>query len=98
MAILEKALTVFAGLLLLLVAGSIAYDQLGKEEVKATVQLRQADDPFSVIPQLNAPGPITQVREVDRSQNKYEITYKTRYKKRTILQWLLDSGWVEKAE
>ena len=81
-----------------MVAGSIAYDQLGKEEVKATVQLHQNADPFNVIPQLNAPGDITQVREVDRSQNTYEITYKTRKEKCVILEWLLNSGSVERAE
>ncbi len=98
MAMLEKILTVVAALLLLLVAGSIVYDQVGKDEITATVQLHQNDDPFNVLPHLNAPGAITQIREVDRTQNKYEITYQTRYKKHAILEWLLKSGRVEKAE
>jgi hypothetical protein len=98
MAMLQKILTVVAGVLLLAVTGSIIYDIAGKDEVTATVQLRQNDDPFNVIPQLSAPGPITQVREVDRTNNKYEITYQTRYQKRALLDWLLKSGRVEKAE
>jgi hypothetical protein len=46
-----------------------------------------------------APGEhITKITEVDRSMNKYEIVYRTHKKKNKLLQWLLGSLDVEKAE
>lgn len=94
---LEKILTVAAVTLLLLVVGSIAYDQFGKNEVTVTVNLEDSQDPFSVIPKLNGPGEITSVREVDRATNEYEIVYRTSKSKPNILRLLLGYRDVEDA-
>ena len=95
---LEKILTVAAVALLMLVMGSIAYDQLGKSDVTVTVNLTDSQDPFSVIPKMNAPGEIKSVKEIDRAKNTFEIVYRTSKTKPNILRLLLGYRDVEDAE
>jgi hypothetical protein len=95
---MQKILTTAAAILLLLVVGSIVYDQMGRTEVRATVNLQDHVDPFEAIPQL-APGEdIAQIKEVDRSTNSYEIVYRTHKRKHALLEWLLGSRNVEDAQ
>lgn len=95
---LEKILTVAAVTLLFLVVGSITYDQFGKSDVTVTVNLDDSQDPFSIIPRLNAPGEIKSVKEIDRAKNEFEIVYRTSKTKPNILRLLLGYRDVEDAK
>ena len=95
---LQKVLSLAAAALLLMVIGSIVYDQVGKTEVRATVDLRDGEDPFSAIPAL-APGvDIAKITEIDKDANRYEIVYLTHKRKLALLEWLLGRDSVEHAE
>jgi len=95
---LEKVLTVVASMLLVLVIGSIAHDQLFKTDVTVTVDLDDSQDPFNVIPKMNAPGEIKSVKEINREENQFEIVYRTGKTKPNILRLLLGYRDVENAE
>jgi len=94
----EKILTAVAAIMLVMVTGSIVYDQWGKADVTTVVDLKDDQDPFVTLPQLvPEDGSIRKVKEIDRAKNEYEVTFRTR-RRGGLLQWLLGHQSVENAE
>lgn len=96
--LMQKILAGIATIMLLLVVGSIIYDQVGKSDITAIVDLKDDQDPFYVLPTLvPRDGSIREVKEINRAKNEYEVTFRTRYRV-GLLEWLLDHKSVENAE
>ena len=91
----QPLMAAFAALVLMFVVGTIVVNETREEHV-IVVDLQDNADPFEVIPQL-LPGQITEVREIDRQKNEYRIKVKSRYKKKSLLDWLLGTKSVENA-
>lgn len=96
--LIQKILAGIATIMLLLVVGSIIYDQVGKSDITAIVDLKDDQDPFYVLRTL-APrnGSIREVKEINRARNEYEVTFRTRCRVE-LLEWLLGHQSVENAE
>lgn len=92
---------IFAGIaiiMLVLVVGSILYDQVGKSDIVTVVDLKDDQDPFYVLPTLVPhDGSIRKVKEIDRARNEYEVTFRTR-NRIGLIEWLLGHQSVENAE
>lgn len=95
----DKILAAIAGLALLVVVGIIGYNELLVSDVKMIVNLKQDADPFVAIKQIvPADSTVVEVRQVDRTNNQYELTVATKREKLNLLEWIKKSHKVEQVE
>lgn len=95
----DKILAGIAALALLIVVGTISYNEWAQQEVSVIVSLKENEDPFVAIRQIMpVDSKITDIRELDRSENKYFLTVKTKRAKSNLLEWFMKSSKVENAE
>ena len=96
---IDKILAGISAFVLLIVIGTIGYNELAQTEINVIVNLKQDEDPFTAIRQITpVDSRITHVKELDRSQNTYVLTVKTKRGQANLLEWLMRSSKVENAE
>lgn len=95
----EKLLAMFAAVLLAVVVGLIAYQELCTTKVVVDVTLKKGADPFQTFKTLLPPDSrVVDVKEVDKLHNEYKITVSTRRHRLRLLEWMRSSSRVEKVE
>lgn len=95
----DKILAAIAGLALLIVVGVISYNEMFVTDVKMVINLKQDEDPFIALKQIIPnDSTVIEIREIDRLKNQYELTVSTKREKSNLLEWIIKSHKVEKAE
>lgn len=95
----DKILAGIAALALLIVVGTIGYNEWAQQEISVIVNLKENEDPFVAIRQIMpVDSKITDIRELSRDENKYFLTIKTKRAKVNLLEWFMKSSKVENAE
>lgn len=94
---LEKILAAVAAIALFVVVGTIAVNEFYQDEVKVVIDFKQGEDPFRAVRQIvPADSVVTDVKEIDRSRNEYQLTVKTKRHRQSLLDWLRSSSKVER--
>jgi hypothetical protein len=95
----DKILAGIAALVLLVVVGTIGYNEFYQQEVSVIVKLKENEDPFVAIRQIMpVDSKITDIRQIDRNENEYYLKIKTKRAKLNLLEWFMKSSKVENAE
>jgi|688.fasta_scaffold55069_10 hypothetical protein len=95
----DRVLAAIACLALLIVVGVIGYNELYVSDVQVIVNLKEDEDPFMVLRQLVPnDSKVTEIREIDREKNKYELTVSTKREKLNLLEWIKKSHKIENVE
>lgn len=96
---LEKILCAVAAAALFVVVGTIAFNEFNQDQVVVVVDLKPGEDPFNAIRQIvPSDSTVTEVKEVNRSRNEYQLTVKTKRQRAGLLEWLRSSSRVERVE
>jgi hypothetical protein len=97
--VLDKILAGIACLALLVTLGTIGYNEFAQQEIKVVVNLKDNEDPFFALRQIvPVDCRLKEIRQIDKTNNQYELTLFTRREKNNLLEWLLKSSRVEEAE
>jgi hypothetical protein len=95
----DKILAGMAALALLIVVGTIGYNEWAQQEVSVVVNLKNNEDPFVAIRQIiPVDSTIMDIRELNRENNQYFLKVKTKRAKVNLLEWFMQSSKVENAE
>lgn len=95
----EKILAIFAAAALFLVIGAIINKEFSTNKVVVDVQLKKGEDPFHALKSiLPADATVVEIKEVDKTSNKYEMTVSTHRTRLKLLEWMRSSSRVENAE
>jgi len=93
----EKLIAIFAAICLFVVIGVISYGEIAKEEYTVIVDLKTGEDPFfalkSIVP---SDSYISEIKEVDKKNNSYELRVITKRNKKGLIDWLQSSSRVDK--
>ena len=88
-----------AALVLLVIVGTIGYNELYQQEVSVIVKLKKDQDPFVAIRQIMpVDSRITDIRQLDKDSNEYYLKIKTKRAQLNLLEWFMKSSKVENAE
>lgn len=92
----DKILCAISAITLLVVVGMIGYKEFNQDHVTVVIDLKQGEDPFVAIKQI-VPNDsvVTDVRELNRTKNQYEMTVVTKRQRAGLLEWLRSSSRVE---
>jgi hypothetical protein len=95
----DKAFSIIALLSLAIIAGIIGYNEIATKNVKVVIDLEKDYDVFTVSKKI-IPNDcnIIEIKEIDKFNNQYEITISTKAKKTNLLEWIINSHQVKKAE
>lgn len=94
---LEKLIAIFAAICLVTLVGLISYNEISKEEFIVVIDLKSGEDPFFALKNIiPSDSYISSIKEVDKSNNSYELTVITKRNKKFLLDWLQSSSRVDK--
>lgn len=95
----NKLLTIFAGVVLFLIVGTIFYNEAIISEVTMIVQLRSNEDPLVAIKSAcEGQCAVRSIHEVDKKENKYEVRVATKKTLPGLLDWFRNNSQIKKVE
>lgn len=85
--------------LMVAIFGVIVYHETNCKNITIKVDIEDDANAAIVLPQLKSMSHrVTEVKELDREKNQYELTFRSVKKEKSLLDWIIGKKGVENAQ